>query len=155
MKKQGVTGKLVGFSALAVLGYLALYLMLRPQLPDQLVRHSGPDGVGYSPLWLVVLVIGGAAVISLGIGVIVYRDFTGLGHWNPGPKAIVVCFLAAGFGILSLGVAMLLSVLGESASQDEALPLGLGMLGLLIGFALAAGVLAKALPRAEQETLPA
>lgn len=141
--------------AVALMAYSALYLLLRPGLPGQLVRHAGADGVGYSPLWLVVLIIAAAAAASLAIGIILYRDFTSLGHWNPGPKSIVVCLLAAGFGILGLGAAMMLSVLGQAPEELGAKPIGMGLLGLIVVFALAAGLLARALPRAEQETLGA
>lgn len=155
MKMRNKGQQMIAASCLAVMAYLALYLFLRPELPEQLVRHAGADGAGYSPTWLVVLVIGAAATISLAIGIITYRDFTSLGHWNPGPKAIVVCFLAAGFGILGLGSAMILTVIGQEAVQLGVLPIGMGLLGLLGVFALSAGLLAKALPRAEQETLDA
>ena len=84
----------------------------------------GPDTA--RPGW-VVLVIGAAATISLAIGIIAYRDFTSLGHWNPGPKSIVVCFVAAGFGILGLGAAMLFTALGQDAAQLGSLPVGMGL----------------------------
>lgn len=155
MEMRNKGQQMIAASCLAVMAYLALYLFLRPELPEQLVRHAGADGAGYSPTWLVVLVIDAAATISLAIGIITYRDFTSLGHWNPGPKAIVVCFLAAGFGILGLGSAMILTVIGQEAVQLGVLPIGMGLLGLLGVFALSAGLLAKALPRAEQETLDA
>lgn len=147
------TGKLIITSCLSVVAYVALYLLLRPSLPAHLARHSGPDGVGYSPLWLTVLIIGAVATLSLLIGILVYRDFTSLGHWNPGPKSIVVCFLAAGFGILGLGMAMITTVLGREAEDLGTLPIGMGLIGLLIVFALSAGLLARLLPRAIPEAL--
>ncbi|MGZ2225679.1 hypothetical protein [Glutamicibacter nicotianae] len=153
MKMRSKGQQMIAASCLAVMAYLALYLFLRPELPEQLVRHAGADGAGYSPTWLVVLVIGAAATFSIAIGIIAYRDFTSLGHWNPGPKSIVVCFVAAGFGILGLGAAMLFTVLGQDAAQLGSLPVGMGLIGLLGVFALSAGLLARALPRAEQEAL--
>lgn len=155
MKKRSKGQQLIAASCLAVMAYSALYLLLRPQLPGQLVRHAGTDGAGYGPTWLVVLVIGAAGTLSIAIGIIAYRDFTSLGHWNPGPKSIVVCFLAAGFGILGLGAAMLLAAMGEDAAQQGTLPIGMGLLGLIGVFALSASLLAKALPQTEQESLDA
>ncbi|MGH3653844.1 hypothetical protein [Glutamicibacter sp.] len=155
MKKRSKGQQVIAVSCLAVMAYLALYLFLRPQLPEQLVRHAGADGSGYGPTWLVVLVIGAVATLSIAIGIVAYRDFTTLGHWNPGPKSIVVCFLAAGFGILGLGAAMIFAAMGEDAAQLGSLPIGVGLLGLVGVFALSAGLLAKALPQAEQETLDA
>jgi len=152
MKRSGI-GQLVVISCLSIAAYAVLYVVLRPLLPDQLVRHAGPDGEGFSPLWVTVLVVGAVAALSLLIGLLVYRDFTNLGHWYPGPKAIVVCFLAAGYGLLGLGVSMLITALGQSAQDHTSLPIGMGLLGLLIIFGLSAGLLARSLPRAKQETL--
>lgn len=152
MKRSGI-GQLVAISGLSIVAYAVLYAVLRPLLPGQLVRHAGPDGAGYGPLWLAVLVIGAVAAICLLIGILAYRDFLSLGHWYPGPKAIVVCFLAAGFGILSLGASMLMTVLGREAQETGSLPVGMGLLGLVVVFGLSAPVLAWSLPRAKQETL--
>lgn len=99
--KRTLTGRLVAVAVLSVIAYSLLYFLTRPLLPEDLARHAGPDGVGYSQLWITVLIIGALATLCLSIGIIVYRDFVSLGHWYPGPKAIVVCFLAAGFGILA------------------------------------------------------
>lgn len=151
--KRSVTNRLAAFCSLAVLAYILLYLFSRPLLPEQLVRHAGPDGLGYSPLWITVLIVGAIATLSLSIGVLVYRDFSTLGHWFPGPKAIVVYFLAAGFGILGLGIAMIITVLGRDAEDIGSLPVVTGLLALLVVFALSAGLLSKLLPRAKQETL--
>ena len=153
MKMRSAGQQVIAVSILAAMAYWALYLFLSPRLPDQLVRHVGTEGIGYSPMWLVVLIIGAAAALSIAIGIITYHDFTSLGHWNPGPKAIVVCFLAAGFGILGLGSAMILTVIGQEAVQLGALPIGMGLLALVTVFALSAVLLARTLPRAEQEAL--
>ena len=157
MKMRSAGQQVIAVSILAAMAYWALYLFLSPRLPDQLVRHVGTEGIGYSPMWLVmwlvVLIIGAAAALSIAIGIITYRDFTSLEHWNPGPKAIVVCFLAAGFGILGLGSAMILTVIGQEAVQLGALPIGMGLLALVTVFALSAVLLARTLPRAEQEAL--
>lgn len=152
MKRSGI-GRLIVISGLAIVAYAVLYAVLRPLLPGQLARHAGPDGAGYGPLWLAALVIGAVAAISLLIGILAYRDFYSLGHWYPGPKAIVVCFLAAGFGILSLGASMLVTVMGRQAQEAGSLPVGMGLLGLVVAFGLSAPVLAWSLPRAKQETL--
>lgn len=153
MKMRSAGQQVIAVCCLAITAYAALYLFLRSQLPEELVRHVGTDGAGYSPTWLVVLVIGAVATLSMAIGIIAYRDFASLAHWNPGPKAIVVCFLAAGFGILGLGAAMIFTVMGQDTAQLGSLPIGMGLLGLVGVFAVSAGMLAKAMPRAEQEPL--
>ncbi len=147
------SGKLITISSVSVLAYVVLYLLLSPLLPEHLARHAGTDGVGYSPLSVTVLIVGLVATLSLLIGILAYRDFTSLGHWYPGPKSIVVCFLSAGFGILGLGVAMMMAVLGREAEESGSRPIGMGLLGLLLIFAISAGILVRALPRAEPESL--
>ncbi|WP_159611159.1 hypothetical protein [Glutamicibacter sp. JC586] len=151
--KRTLTGRLVAVAVLSVIAYSLLYFLTRPLLPEDLARHAGPDGVGYSQLWITVLIIGALATLCLSIGIIVYRDFVSLGHWYPGPKAIAACFLAAGFGILGLGTAMILTVLGREAEELGSQPIAMGLLGLGLVFASSAGLLAKMLPRAKEETL--
>src|SRR5699024_5389547 len=125
MTMRSAGQQVIAVSILAAMPHRALYLLRNPPLLDQLVRHVGTEGSGSGPMWLVVLTSGAAAALSVAIGIITYRDFTSLGHWNPGPKAIVVCFLAAGFGILGLGSAMILTVIGQEAVQLGALPIGM------------------------------
>lgn len=70
MKMRSAGQQVIAVSILAAMAYWALYLFLSPRLPDQLVRHVGTEGIGYSPMWLVVLIIGAAAALSIAIGII-------------------------------------------------------------------------------------
>ncbi|WIV44132.1 hypothetical protein [Glutamicibacter nicotianae] len=51
MKMRSKGQQMIAASCLAVMAYLALYLFLRPELPERLVRHAGADGAGYSHGW--------------------------------------------------------------------------------------------------------
>jgi len=136
--------------SLAALG--ALYLLLIPELPKGIIRHIGAQGLGYSPPGIV---IGSMAVISLfcfAIGAWTCLDFTSLGHWYPGPKSIVVCFLAGGYAVIALAITTLFSSLGPAIALDAS-SLGYGLLALVLAFAAASMVLVRALPRAKEELL--
>lgn len=151
--KRSVTNRLVTISTLAIFAYLLLYFVARPALPERLPRHAGADGIGYSASWIMVLVVSGIAVVALGIGIHLYRDFISLGHWYPGPKATVVCFLSAGLGVLGLGMATIITVWGAESEELGSLPIAVGLLALLLVFAVSAGLLARSLPRAQHEVL--
>ncbi|WP_315914288.1 hypothetical protein [Arthrobacter sp. lap29] len=55
--------------ACALIASIVLWLILSPLLPNQIARHVGPDGVGYSPTILVLAVLFGAAAVPFLIGV--------------------------------------------------------------------------------------
>ncbi|MFJ2621393.1 hypothetical protein [Glutamicibacter sp. NPDC087344] len=137
----------------ALLAYAGLYLQLREHLPQALARHLGPDGIGYTSTLVVVGSAAGIAVLAFGIGAWTCLDFTSLGHWYTGNKSIVVCSLAAGYGVLGLGVGTMASANAGQAPADGASTIGWGLLALLIGFSLTAVVLSRVLPAAQRESL--
>ncbi len=137
----------------ALLLYAGSYLLLRAGLPAQLVRHLGPEGAGYGSTPLVLGVVAAIAAAAFGIGVWTCNDFTSLGHWYAGPKAIVVCFLAAGYAVLALGLGMMLAASIPGAEDQGANVIGFSLLALLAGFSAAAAVLSGILPAARPEAL--
>lgn len=137
----------------ALLLYAGSYLLLRAGLPEQIIRHLGPDGAGYGSTPLVLGVAACIAVAAFGIGAWTCNDFTALGHWYAGPKAIVVCFLAAGYGVLALGLGMMLAASVPGTRDHGADTIGYSLLALLLGFSAAAAVLSRKLPEAQRETL--
>lgn len=134
----------------ALLLLAVLYLLLLSQLPQGIVRHVGPQGVGYSPPGIVVGSMAAVAVLCFAVGAWTCLDFSSLGHWYPGPKSIVVCFLAGGYSVVVLAITTLFASLGPTASLDGS-SLGYGLLALVLAFAAASLILVRVLPRALEE----
>ena len=137
----------------ALLLYAGSYLLLRAGLPSQLVRHLGPEGAGYGSTPMVLGVVAAIAVAAFGIGAWTCNDFTSLGHWYAGPKAIVVSFLAAGYAVLALGLGMMLAASIPGTEDQGSNVVGYSLLALLAGFGTAAAVLSRILPEARREAL--
>ena len=135
--------------SLAVIGLS--YGLLRNRLPAAIARHIGDDGAGFSSTPVVIAIMAGIAVIAFGIGAWTHHDFSSLGHWYAGNKAIVICALAAGYGVVVLALATMLSVCAWPGARSGA-SVGYGLLGFLIGFIISAVILVKVLPPVQSET---
>lgn len=152
--KTRAVALLIAAPACTLLTALVLYLILSPLMPSHLVRHVGPDGSGYSSTVMIMAAIIAAAVIPFAIGAALARGFFRVGHWFHIQKAMVVCFLSLGYGIV--GVALATSVSAVGLDQDEASgnSVAMGLLGFLLLFTAAACIYTLLLPRAGQEPLP-
>lgn len=135
-----------------VLGVL-LWLLLSPGLPGHIARHVGPDGVGYSPTWLVLAIMFAAAALAFAIGAATARGFIRDGHWYPIQKAISVGIMSLGYGILGVALGTMFGIFGSSPEGGSGNAVAAGMLGFLALFAVAACVYTARLPRAQQEPL--
>lgn len=132
---------------------VVLWLLLSAKLPEQIARHAGPDGVGYSPTWLVLAIMLAAAAAAFTIGAAVARGFIRDGHWYPIQKAVSVCILSLGYGILGMALGTVISTFGLSAENASGNSVAMGMFGFLALFAIGACVYTVRLPRAKQEPL--
>lgn len=132
------TARLFVLGPILVLALLGVtYLLLRPQLPSHLVRHLGPDGIGLSPTWLVLLIGGAIAVVLFVVALCCASDFWRHDHWYQTQKTIVVSFVAAGYAVTGLLLASLLSVRGMEPSAVTGDSIGIGLLTFLLVLILA------------------
>lgn len=113
------------------------YWLFREQLPSHLVRHAGPDGLGYSPTALVLLIGGAVAAAFFVIGSCCALDFWKHGHWYQTQKMIVSGFLSAGYAVAGLLLASLFAVRGVSPAEATSQSPGLGLLAFVLGFTAA------------------
>lgn len=130
-----------------------LYLALRPLMPSHIARHVGNDGVGYSSTSLIMAAIFAAAIVPFLIGWVLARGFFRDNHWHPIQKAVVVCFVSLGYGIIGVALATIFSTVGLHPDDASGNSVAMGMLGFLLLFTAAAVVYVVLLPRAEPEPL--
>lgn len=139
--------------ACSIVLMLGLYLGLRASLPENVAIHVGPDGVGYGPLLPMIMIICAAAVLVFAIGGATARGFLRAGHWYQSEKAIAVGIESLGYGVIGVGLFVLLSLLGADPETVSADSVGAGLLGFLLGFIAAACAYTVLLPRARMESL--
>lgn len=113
------------------------YWLLGEQLPSHLVRHAGPDGLGYSPTPVVLLIGGAVAAVFFIIGSCCALDFWKHGHWYQTQKVIVAGFLSAGYAVAGLLLASLFAARGASPAEVTSQSLGLGLLAFVLVFTAA------------------
>ena len=133
---------------------VALFLTLRPLIPSHIARHVGPDGVGYSSTALIMAVIFAAAILPFLIGGALALGFFRDGHWFPTQKAVVVCFVSLGYGVIGVALATILSTVGLDPAEVSGDSVAMGLLGFLLLFTAAVWTYAALLPRAGHEPLP-
>lgn len=133
---------------------IILYLALSPWLPNHIVRHVGTDGLGTSPTILVLAIMFAAAVVPFLIGGTLARGFFRDGHWHPTQKFVAIAFMSAGYGILGVALATMVSVVGLDPDEVSSNSVAVGLLGFLLLFTIAACAYAALLPRAEPEPDP-
>lgn len=131
-----------------------LYVALLPLLPEHIVRHVGPDGVGFSSMVLVLTIMLAAAVIPFLIGGMLGRGFFRDRHWHPTQKFVTVAFMSTGYGILGVVVATILSLMGMEQDDVSGNSVAMGLLGFLLLFVAAAFTYALLFPRATPEPIP-
>ncbi|WP_129587335.1 hypothetical protein [Arthrobacter alpinus] len=132
---------------------VVLFLILRALIPSQIARHVGPDGVGYSSTALIMAVIFAAAILPFLIGGALARGFFRDGHWFPTQKAVVVCFVSLGYGILGVALGTIVGLVGLDQNEVSGNSVAMGMLGFLLFFTAAVCAYAALLPRAKPEPL--
>ncbi|WP_157875343.1 hypothetical protein [Arthrobacter sp. PAMC 25486] len=142
---------LVVAPACTLLAGVVLYVILSPLMPSHIARHVGPDGVGYSPSWLVVSIMLAAAIIPFAIGGATGRGFFRDDHWYQIQKAVVVCFVSLGYGIVGVALGTIFSTVGLEPNEVSDSSVAMGMLGFLLLFVAAVCVYTALLPRAKPE----
>lgn len=140
--------------ACALILAVILYLILSPLIPSQIARHVGPDGVGYSSTVLIMAVIFAASILPFLIGWALARGFFRDGHWFPTQKAVVVCFVSLGYGVIEVGLGTILSTVDLDPTEVSGNSVAMGMLGFLLLFTAAVCTYPALLPRAGHEPLP-
>lgn len=95
---------------------------------------------------------GGHCLLALFLGQHLARDFSGLGHWYPQQKGIVVMCFAVGYGVLGFLISNMLSALGAAETQDVENLMGYGLLGFVLTAILVGIVYTVLLPQAQQIT---
>lgn len=132
---------------------VALFPTLRPLIPSHIARHVGPDGVGYSSTALIMAVIFAAAILPFLIGGALALGFFRDSHWFPTQKAVVVCFVSLGYGVIGVALATILSTVGLDPAEVSGDSVAMGLLGFLLLFTAAACTYAALLPRAKPDPL--
>ncbi|WP_431710914.1 hypothetical protein [Glutamicibacter uratoxydans] len=116
--------------ALAVVG--SAYFLLRPQLPAQLARHIGPDGVGLSSTGVVLLIGSGVAAALFVVALCCAIDFWKHEHWYQTQKMMVVGFAASGYAVSGLLLASIFNVRGVDPAAASGASIGYGLLAFLV-----------------------
>lgn len=133
---------------LIVLGYT----FLSTRLPDHIVRHVGPDGDGYGSTFLFIL---GATVIAfflLLIGGLLTNGYIQRGHLYGTEKMLSVSIISGGFGVVAIGLCILLANLDVFRDDLSDQGIGLSLLGFVVVFSVSAAIYAKVLPKARIES---
>lgn len=144
---------LVGAPVCSVLLVLGLLLLLDPLIPSHIAVHVGPDGVGHGSPRLMVAVACGIAAVIFAIGGATAKEFTNDDHWFQTQKSIVVAIMALGYGVIGTALATIVSTIGADPDEVSVHSVGMGLLGFLFLFIVAACVYVAVLPRAKMETL--
>lgn len=130
-----------------------LYLVLSPQIPNQIAIHVGPDGVGYGSTAPIMLITWAVAAVVLAIGGSTAREFVKNKHWYQKEKVIAVSIVAVGYGVIGVALATMLSMVGVSPEDVSGDSVGAGLLGFLVFFIAAIWVYIVVLPRGKMESL--
>lgn len=153
-EKNRAVPLLIVSPACSLLLAVVLFLILKPLIPSQLARHMGPDGVGYSSTALTLTIMFAAATLIFSIGGTLARGFFRDSHWFPTQKAVVVCFVSLGYGVIGVALGTMFSTVGLEPAEVSGDSVGMGLLGFLLLFTAAACTYSALLPRAGQEPLP-
>lgn len=117
-------------------------------IPEQWVSHvDGQGNATSSGHWPLAAGALGAAALTFVIGWLVSREYVQAGHWHALEKGITVSVLGLAYGFLGVLLATVAGSWGRPASSGPEL-MGLGLLGFVLAFILAAVFHTIALPPA-------
>lgn len=139
--------------ACSILIVAVLYLLLRPLIPNSIAIHVGPDGVGYGSPLLLIAVASGIAAVVFAIGGATTREFFKDGHWFQTQKSIAVGVMALGYGVIGVALATILSNLNVDPEAISGNSVGMGLLGFIFLFIVAASVYVVLFPKAGIEPM--
>lgn len=137
----------------SILLVAVLYLLLSPLIPDRIAIHAGPDGVGYGSSLLMIAAPCGIAAMVFAIGRSTTREFFKNDHWFQTQKTIAVGIMALGYGVIGVALGTILGTAGVDQDAVSGNSVGMGLLGFLLLFTVAACVYAAVFPRAKIERL--
>ncbi|MDN5732306.1 MAG: hypothetical protein L0K41_00125 [Yaniella sp.] len=131
----------------------AIFLVFRQVVsPEWAIHVDGHGNVTYGSWWALFLGSMAIALVALFLGQHLARDFSGLGHWYPQQKGIVVMCFAVGYGVLGFLISNMLSALGAAETQDVEILMGYGLLGFVLTAILVGIVYTVLLPKAKKIT---
>lgn len=115
--------------------------------------HVGPDGVGYGSSLLMIAIPSGIAAVVFAIGGATTREFFKDDHWFQTQKTIAVGVMALGYGVVGVALGTIFSTVGVDQDAVSGSSVGMGLLGFLLLFTVAACVYVAVFPRAKMEAL--
>lgn len=131
----------------------AIFMVFRQVVSQEWAVHvDGQGNVTYGSWWALFLGSMAIALLALFLGQHLARDFSGLGHWYPQQKGIVVVCFAVGYGVLGFLVSNMLSARSAAGTQDVESLMGYGLLGFVLTAILAGTVYTVLLPKAKKIT---
>lgn len=130
-----------------------LFLILRPLMPENIAIHVGPDGVGSGSAGLLIAGACGIAAVVFAIGRATTKEFFEDGHWFQTEKSIAVGIMSLGYGLIGFAGATILSTVGSTTGEASSISVGMGLLGFLFTFIVAACIYVTAFPRAKMTSL--
>lgn len=151
--KPRVIPLLIVAPACSILLVAILFLVLRPLIPGQIASHVGPDGVGYGSSLIMITVPCVIAAVVFAIGGATAREFFKDDHWFQTQKSIVVGIMALGYGVIGVALGTIFSVIGVNQDEASGNSVGMGLLGFLLLFTLAACIYVAIFPVARMEVL--
>lgn len=137
----------------SILLVVILFLVLGPLIPGQIAIHVGSDGVGYGSSLLMITVPCVIAAAVFAIGGATTREFFKDDHWFQTQKTISVGIMALGYGVIGVALGTLFGTVGVDQDAVSGNSVGMGLLGFLLLFTVAACVYGAVFPRAKMEPL--
>ena len=151
--KPKVVPLLIVAPACSILLVAVLFLVFGPLIPGQIAIHVGPEGVGYGSSLLMIAVPCVIAAVVFAIGGATAREFFKDDHWFQTQKSVAVGIMALGYGAIGVALGTIFSTIGVSPDELSGNSVGVGLLGFLLMFTVAACVYVAVFPRAKMEAM--